>query len=145
MDRKTLTLITSLLALFVTCTTYGQKQVITSDLSYEPGWVISSDIDQIPGKVVAVPMVDSLKHLYIYTGNSPIDLVLVDSICFYEVTGTLKNGTIKVTKNITMVWSEQYQKWGIKITKFPGWIQIGYKDDKGAMVLSRRYRYAKKM
>ena len=137
-------LIVSLLALFTVYAAYGQKKVITSDLSYELGWEIKSDPDQIPGKVLAVPTIDITKRFYIWTGSSPVDLVLVDSVCFAEVSGTLRKGGIKVSKYVTMVWSEKCQNWGIKITKFPGWIQLGYKNENGDMVLSRRYRYSKK-
>lgn len=133
----------SLLALLVSYSSSGQRKIITSDLSYEKGWEVNSDIDQMPGKVISIPMVDSLKHLYVWMGNdSPINLSLMDSICFYEVTGTYTKQGVKATKHLTMVWSDKYGKWGIKIKKFPLWIQFGYRDEKGIMVLSRRYRYA---
>lgn len=139
-------LVMSLLALFVTISTaYGQKKVITFNMSYEPGWEVKSDIDQIPGKVIACPMVDSLKHLYVWTGNSPVDLVMMDSVCFYDLSGKYTERGIKATKHLTAIWSDNQMKWGIVIKKFPLWIQFGYRDDQGVMVLSRRYRYAKKM
>lgn len=142
MHTKTAILMMSLMALFVTA--YGQKQVITSDLSYEPGWEVKSDIDQIPGKVISCPMVDSLKQLYIWMGDGPTDLVLKDSICFYDLSGKYTERGIKATRHLTAIWSDTHAKWGIVIKKFPIWIQFGYKDETtGLMVLSRRYRYAK--
>ncbi len=143
MHKKTFTIIMSLLAFCMTNYVSGQKKVITSDLSYEPGWEVKSDPDQIPGKIISCPMVDSLKHLYVWTGNSPVDLVLKDSVCFYDLSGKYTERGIKATRHLTAIWSDNQMKWGIVIKKFPLWIQFGYRDDQGMMVLSRRYRYAK--
>lgn len=146
MHKTQTILVMSLLALFVTISTaYGQKKVITFNMSYEPGWEVKSDIDQLPGKVISCPMVDSLKHLYVWMGNSPTDLVLKDSVCFYDLLGKYNERGIKATKHLNAVWSDKHMKWGIIIKKFPVWIQFGYKDETGTMVLSRRYRYAKKI
>lgn len=141
---KTKIMMMSLLAFFMCSYVSGQKSVITSDLSYESGWEVKSDPDQIPGKIISCPMVDSLKHLYVWTGNSPVDLVLKDSVCFYDLSGKYTERGIKATRHLTAIWSDTHAKWGIVIKKFPIWIQFGYKDETtGLMVLSRRYRYAK--
>lgn len=145
-------IIVSLLALFACSHVSGQKKVITFDLAYEPGWALVNDIDQLPGKAIIIPMIDSAKRLLIFIGDSPVDLQRVDSVCFLELNGKNTKQGLKMEREkgekkhrFTFVLSEKYQKWGVKVTRFPVWIQMGYKQEDGTVVLSRRYRLAKRI
>jgi hypothetical protein len=123
---KKLFMLLSLMALFVNGT-FAQKKVIVFDVSFEKGWEIISDVDQYPGKVIAIPDVQEAKSFTLWMGKTPIDLKLIDS-------------SVQVKD-----FSITNKTFGILIKKFPIWIQMGYKNESGQMVLSRRYRYAKKI